>query len=112
MWTSFSGFILNFKLICFLNIAIFVKIEVQKYHAEVWPGVLSRLEQSNIRNFTIYYSPSQGRFSVLQFYICRCCYVNETPSKQLLFSHMEYVGDDFAADSQAIADHPETRVKY
>ena len=23
---------------------------------------------------------------------------------------MEYIGDDFAADSQAIADHPETRV--
>ena len=35
----------------------------------------------------------------------------ENQSKQLLFSHMEYIGDDFAADSQAIADHPETRVK-
>ena len=36
--------------------------------------------------------------------------VDENQSKQLLFSHMEYIGDDFAADSQAIADHPETRV--
>lgn len=36
--------------------------------------------------------------------------MHENQSKQLLFSHMEYIGDDFAADSQAIADHPETRV--
>ena len=36
--------------------------------------------------------------------------MRENQSKQLLFSHMEYIGDDFAADSQAIADHPETRV--
>ena len=38
--------------------------------------------------------------------------MHENHYKQLLFSHMEYIGDDFAADSQAIADHPETRVKF
>ena len=47
----------------------------------------------------------------MHVYVCKymCKYIKNL-SEQLLFSHMEYVGDDFAADSQAIADHPETRV--
>ena len=80
--------------------------EYKDYHAKVWPGVLKRLEgivpeiidftlnpffklvkESNIRNFTIYYSPTY----------------------HLLFSHLEYIGDNFDADQKLIADHPETR---
>ena len=49
--------------------------------------VLKRLEESNIRNFTIYYSAKL----------------------HLLFSHLEYVGDDYAADQRAIAEHEDTR---
>ena len=54
----------------------------------MWPGGLERLEKSNVRNFTIYYSPSL----------------------YLLFSHMEYIGNDFDGDMKLIADHEETRV--
>lgn len=59
--------------------------EYERYHAAVWPTVLDRLKRSNVRNYSIY---RHG---------------------DLLFSYMEYVGDDYEADMQAIADDPETQ---
>ncbi len=57
----------------------------EEYHAAVWPEVLQRLELSNIRNYSIF------------------------RHDELLFSYFEYVGDDFEADMQAIADDPATQ---
>jgi L-rhamnose mutarotase len=59
--------------------------EYEAYHAAVWPTVLDRLERSNMRNFSIF---RHG---------------------DLLFSYLEYVGEDYEADTQAIADDPETQ---
>ncbi|MGV8895240.1 MAG: L-rhamnose mutarotase [Rhodoglobus sp.] len=54
-------------------------------HADVWPGVLARLSASNVTNYSIY---RHG---------------------DLLFSYMEYVGDDLEADLAAIAADPTTQ---
>ena len=59
--------------------------EYEHQHAAVWPGVLARLTASNIRNYSIY---RHG---------------------DLLFSYLEYVGDDYDADMAAIAADPETQ---
>ncbi len=56
-----------------------------RYHADVWPGVLARLSASNVQNYSIY---RHG---------------------DVLFSYMEYVGDDFDADMAAIAADPTTQ---
>ena len=56
-----------------------------RYHADVWPEVLARLSKSNIQNYSIY---RHG---------------------DLLFSYMEYVGDDYEADMAAIAADPTTQ---
>ena len=58
-------------------------------HANTWPGVIDRLEKSNIRTFSIY--------------------VTELDGKKYLFSYYEYSGDDFEADMQKIADDPTTQ---
>lgn len=60
--------------------------EYKAYHANVWETVLDRLRKSNVRNFNIYY--------------CK--------EKDLLYYHMEYVGDDYAADMALISKDPET----
>lgn len=60
--------------------------EYKRFHADVWPGVLDRLRKSNVTNFNIYY--------------CK--------QKQLLYYHMEYIGDDYDADMKLIAQDPET----
>jgi L-rhamnose mutarotase len=54
-------------------------------HAAVWPAVLARIAESNIRNYTIFHR--QGR----------------------LFAYFEYVGDDFEGDMAAMAADPETQ---
>jgi L-rhamnose mutarotase len=59
--------------------------EYERLHADVWPGVLARLEASNVTNYSIY------RFG------------------DVLFSYMEYVGDDLEADMAAIAADPITQ---
>lgn len=59
--------------------------EYERLHAEAWPGVLERLTASNIRNYSIY---RMG---------------------ELLFSYMEYVGDDYSTDMAAMANDPETQ---
>ncbi|XP_039254474.2 L-rhamnose mutarotase-like [Styela clava] len=61
--------------------------EYKKLHSAVWPAVLDRLAKSNIRNFTIYFCKELG----------------------VLFSHMEYIGDDIEKDKAAIAADPTTK---
>ena len=54
-------------------------------HAAVWPGVLARIRDSNIRNYSIYHFAGQ------------------------LFAYFEYVGEDFEGDMQRIAEDPDTQ---
>ena len=56
-----------------------------KYHSEVWPGVLKKITECNIRNYSIFHKDG------------------------FLFAYFEYIGDDFAADSQKMADDPLTQ---
>ncbi len=48
--------------------------EYVKAHADAWPGVLAKISECNIRNYSIFHR------------------------KGLLFAYFEYVGDDFDAD--------------
>lgn len=59
--------------------------EYERLHADVWPAVLERITASNIVNYSIF---RHG---------------------ELLFSYMEYTGDDFEADMAAIAADPVTQ---
>jgi L-rhamnose mutarotase len=59
--------------------------EYEQLHAAVWPAVLARLSASNVANYSIY------RYG------------------ELLFSYMEYVGDDYDADMAAMAADPATQ---
>ena len=59
--------------------------EYERLHQAVWPTVLSRITASNIHNYSIY------RYG------------------ELLFSYMEYTGDDLEADMAAMAADPETQ---
>jgi L-rhamnose mutarotase len=59
--------------------------EYESLHADVWPGVLERLRQSNVSNYSIY------RWG------------------ELLFSYMEYTGDDFDGDMAAMAEDDVTK---
>ncbi len=53
--------------------------EYKELHKNVWPGVLKKLKEVNIQNYTIFYRDG------------------------LLFSYLEYTGDDFDADMQKMA---------
>jgi len=53
--------------------------EYTKIHADVWSGVLQKIEECNIRNYSIY---RHGN---------------------LLFAYFEYHGDDFEADMAKMA---------
>ena len=57
--------------------------EYVKLHAEVWPAVLKRITDCNIRNYSIYLKDLS------------------------LFSYFEYVGEDFEADMALMAADPE-----
>ena len=59
-------------------------VEYKRLHANVWPEVLKRQKDGNIRNFTLYFSDKLN----------------------LLFAHAEYIGNDFDADMKALADDP------
>jgi L-rhamnose mutarotase len=59
--------------------------EYKKLHASVWPDVLMKITQCNIRNYTIYLKDNQ------------------------LFSYFEYIGDDFKADMDKMAADPVTQ---
>ena len=58
----------------------------KELHAACWPGVLEKIHDCNIRNYTIFLRDG------------------------LLFSYLEYTGDDFAADMQKMADDPMTQL--
>ncbi|MBN1817575.1 MAG: L-rhamnose mutarotase [Sedimentisphaerales bacterium] len=56
----------------------------KRLHSAVWPEVLDRIRQCNIRNYSIY--------------------MRKLPDgKHYLFSYFEYTGNDFAADMAKMA---------
>ena len=59
--------------------------EYKKFHAEVWPGVLNKISECNIRNYSIFHKDNQ------------------------LFAYFEYHGNDFAADMVKMAADPTTQ---
>ncbi|MET0992263.1 MAG: L-rhamnose mutarotase [Lacisediminihabitans sp.] len=59
--------------------------EYERLHADVWPSVIAQIRDSNITNYSIY------RFG------------------ELLFSYLEYTGDDFEADMAAMAADQSTQ---
>ncbi len=62
----------------------------RELHAAAWPGVLAKIKECHIRNYSIYLREvAPGRF--------------------LLFSYFEYTGDDFEADMARMAADPETQ---
>lgn len=61
----------------------------RELHARPWPGVIAKLRECNIRNYSIHRAEIGG--------------------KPYLFSYFEYTGKDFDADMKAMAADPETR---
>jgi L-rhamnose mutarotase len=62
----------------------------KQLHAAAWPGVLAKIKECHIRNYSIYLREvEKGQY--------------------LLFSYFEYTGDDFAADMAKMAADPETQ---
>ncbi|MGB8478377.1 MAG: L-rhamnose mutarotase [Acidobacteriaceae bacterium] len=59
--------------------------EYKRYHAAVWPGVLSMIHQCNIRNYSIFLKDD------------------------FLFGYFEYHGDDYEADMARMAADRETQ---
>lgn len=59
--------------------------EYERLHAAVWPGVLARITECNIRNYSIY------RYGLL------------------LFSYFEYVGQDMDKDMAKMGEDPLTQ---
>ena len=64
--------------------------EYKKLHAAVWPEVLAKLKEVNIRNYSIYLAEVKK-------------------GEWYLFSYFEYVGDDFDADMKKMAADPNTK---
>lgn len=64
--------------------------EYQKLHAAVWPSVLKKIKECNIRNYSIFLKEvEKGKF--------------------YLFAYFEYTGSDYQADMARMAADPETR---
>ena len=66
---------------------------VQKYidlHANTWPAVLERNKDCNLQNYSIFHKALPT-------------------GEHLLFSYVEYTGDDFAADMGRMAADPEVQ---
>ncbi len=59
--------------------------EYRALHGAVWPSVLATLRAANVTNYSIFLRDG------------------------LLFSYLEYTGDDYAADTARIAADPETQ---
>jgi len=59
--------------------------EYKKLHAAVWPEVLKKISECNIRNYSIYL-------------------IDDT-----LFSYFEYIGNNFDADMSKMAADPTTQ---
>ena len=64
--------------------------EYKRLHAATWPGVLSKISDCNIINYSIYLKELE-------------------PGKYYLFSYFEYTGDDFDADMAKMAADPTTQ---
>ena len=56
-----------------------------RYHAKVWPEILSKITECNIRNYSIFHKDG------------------------LLFAYFEYVGRDYQADMEKMAADPKTQ---
>ena len=63
------------------------KAEYKQLHADVWPGVLAKITECGIRNYSIFLKEPEN----------------------LMFSYFEYHGEDFAADMARMAEDPETQ---
>ena len=61
------------------------RAEYERLHADVWPDVLAKIYECNIRNYSIY------RYG------------------ELLFSYFEYIGSDFDADMAKMGEDPMTQ---
>lgn len=59
--------------------------EYKKLHAAVWPGVLKKIKECNISNYSIYYKDG------------------------FLFSYFEYTGTDYDKDMARMAEDEETQ---
>jgi L-rhamnose mutarotase len=64
--------------------------EYKKLHAAVWPGVLQKIKQCHIRNYSIYLRRLPG-------------------GRYYLFSYFEYTGKNFRADMAKMAADPTTQ---
>ena len=58
--------------------------EYKRLHADAWPDVLKKISECNIRNYSIYHRKLDD-------------------GKDYLFSHFEYIGDDFEGDMAKMA---------
>ena len=66
---------------------------VQKYidlHVDTWPAVLSRIKDCRLQNYSIFYKALPT-------------------GEHLVFSYMEYTGDDFPSDMEKMAADPEVQ---
>jgi L-rhamnose mutarotase len=61
--------------------------EYKRLHAAVWPGVLAKISDCNMRNFSIFLREPEN----------------------LLFGFFEYHGEDLAADNAKMAADPTTQ---
>lgn len=61
--------------------------EYKKLHAAVWPEILDKISECNIRNYSIFLKEPEN----------------------LLFAYWEYEGSDFEADMRRMAADPNTR---
>jgi len=59
--------------------------EYKRYHAAVWPGILAKITECNIRNYSIFLKDG------------------------FLFAYFEYVGTDFDGDMKQMGDDPLTQ---
>lgn len=59
--------------------------EYKRLHAAVWPEVLAKIHEVNIRNYSIFHKNG------------------------LLFAYFEYIGDDFAGDMAKMSADSKTR---
>jgi L-rhamnose mutarotase len=64
--------------------------EYKKLHAAVWPEILQKLREVNIRNYSIYL-------------------VEIEKGQWCLFSYFEYTGSDFKGDMAKMAADPNTK---
>jgi len=62
----------------------------KKLHADCWPGVLKKIKECHIRNYSIYLKEIEA-------------------GKLYLFSYFEYTGTDFQADMAKMAADPRTQ---